>query len=433
MKVSMETLEGLQRKLTVSVSAEQFDNAYQQRLRHLAKSVKLDGFRKGKVPPKVIRQRFGAQVEREALADLIQRSYEQAVLQEKLNPAGPPQIDSQPPVAGEDVRYTAVLEVQPEFALGDLGKIKISRPVVNITDQDIENTLQKLRMQRARWNPVERAIVPGDQVTIDYEGTISGKPFEGGKAADMTVVLGNGQMPEDFESQLEGMSVGQQRTVKVKFAEDYDKEWLRGKKAVFEVTCKRVLESELPELDAAFAREFGVKDGSLEALRDSVRRQLESELAKGIRAYLKGRVMSGLAGLHKVDLPKVMVETEVRQLLQEAMKRWGLKEADLERLPRESFEARARYQALLKLVAAQVIKEKGIQADQETVRSLIRQAVADYENPEEMFNYYLNDRNALRHFQSLAVEDRIVDEVLKEADVVEKEMSFDELMGLARG
>lgn len=428
----METLEGLQRKLTVSVPAEQFDTVYQQRLNALAKSVKLDGFRKGKVPLKVIRQRFGARVEHEALTDLIQRSYEQAVRQEKLNPAGPPQIDSQPPAAGEDVQYTAVLEVQPEFALGDFSKIKITRPVVNITDEDVGNTLEKLRQQRAQWNPVDRGAVRGDQVTIDYAGTVSGKPFEGGKAEDTTLILGNGQMPEDFESQLEGMTAGRQRTIKIKFTDDYDKEWLRGKKAVFEITCKRVLEPRLPELDAAFAREFGVEDGSLEALRDSVRRQMESELAKGIRAYLKGRVMNGLAGLHKIDLPGVMVEAEVRQLQREAMRRWGLKEADLERLPRESFEARARYQVLVKLVAAKVIKEKAIQADQEAVHKVIRQAVADYENPDEMFNYYLSDPNALQHFQSLAVEERIVDEVLKEADVAEKQMSFDEVMRLSR-
>ncbi|HEX7028901.1 MAG TPA: trigger factor [Gammaproteobacteria bacterium] len=431
MKVSMETLEGLRRKLTVSVAAEQLDAVYQERLRALAGSVRLDGFRKGKVPLKVVRQRFGPRVEREALADLIQRSYEQAVRREKLNPAGPPQIDSKPPVAGENVEYTAVLEVQPEFALGDFSKIKISRPVVNITDEDVENTLQKLCQQRAQWNPVKRASARGDRVTIDYEGTVAGEPFEGGKAANVPLILGNGQMPEDFESQLEGVSAGQQRTVKVKFSEDYDKEWLREKKAVFEVTCRQVFESALPELDAAFAREFGIEDGSLQALRDSVRRQLESELAKGIRGYLKGRVMNGLVGLHKLDLPEVMIEAQVRQLLQETMKRWGLKQADLERLPRESFEARARYQVTLQLVAMRMINEKGIQADRETLHKIIRQAVADYENPDEMFDYYLNDPHALQRFESLAVEERIVDEVLKQADVVEKEMSFDEVMRLA--
>lgn len=432
MKVSIETLEGLQRKLTVSVSAEQFDTAYQRRLSALAKTVKLDGFRKGKVPLKVIRQKFGPRVEQEALSDLIQRSYEQAVRKEKLNPAGPPRIDSQPPGPGKDVQYTAVLEVQPEFALGDMGKIKISRPIVNITNQDVENTLQKLRKQRAKWEPVKRAAARGDQVTMDYEGTISGKPFEGGNGADVRVILGEGQMPEDFESQLEGMSAGEQRSIKVKFSDDYDKEWLRGKKAVFKVTCKQILAPNLPELDAAFAREFGVEDGSLDTLRENVRRQMESELAKGIRAYLKGRVLSGLAGLHKFELPKVMVEAQVRQLQQETLQRWGLKEADLERLPREAFEARARQQVHVKLVAARVIREKNIQADQETLHKVIRQAVADYEKPDEMFDYYLNNRKALQHFQSLAVEERMVDEVLKEADVIDKEMSFDELMGLAR-
>lgn len=432
MKVSIETLEGLQRKLTVSVPAEQFDAVYQQRLSALARTVKLDGFRKGKVPLKVIRQKFGPRVESEALAGLIQSSYEQAVRREKLNPAGPPQIDSRPPGPGQDVQYTAVLEVQPEFELGDMGKLMISRPVVNVTDQDVENTLQKLRTQRATWAPVARPAARGDQVTIDYDGTISGEPFEGGKGTGVTVILGEDRMPADFESQLEGMAVGEQSTIKTTFPEDFDKEWLRGKKAVFKVTCKQVLAPELPELDAAFAREFGVGDGSVETLRDNVRQQLESELAKGVRAYLKGRVLGGLVSLHKIELPGVMVEAEVRRLQQETLQRWGLKEADLERLPRESFEARARQQVQLKLVAARLIREKGIQADPETVHKLIRQAVADYEQPDEMFNFYLNNPKALEHFRSLAVEERMVDEVLNTADVVDKEMSFDELMRLAR-
>lgn len=432
MKVSIETLEGLQRKLTVSVPAEQFDAAYQQRLNALARTVKLDGFRKGKVPLKVIRQKFGSRVEREALAGLIQSSYEQAVRREKLNPAGPPHIDSRPPGAGQDVHYTAVLEVQPEFELGDMSKLKISRPVVVITDQDVENTLLKLRKQRAKWEPAERPAASGDQVTVDYEGTLSGEPFEGGQGVDVTVVLGEDRMPADFESQLEGMVAGEQRSIKTTFPEDFDKEWLRGKEAVFEVTCKRVLAPELPGLDAAFAREFGVEDGSVDTLRDNVRHQLESELAKGIRAYLKERVLSGLIGLHKIELPKVMIEAEVRRLQQETLQRWGLKEADLERLPRESFEARARHQVQLKLVAARLIREKGIQADPETVHKIIRQAVADYEQPDEMFNFYLNNPKALEHFRSLAVEERMVDEVLKAADVVDKEMGFDELIRQVR-
>lgn len=432
MKVSIENLEGLQRKLTVSVPAEQFEAAYQQRLSAVAGTVKLDGFRKGKVPLKVVRQKFGARVEREALSELIQRSYEQAVRQEGLSPAGPPQIDSRQPAAGEDVRYTAVFEVLPEFVLGDMSNIKISNPVVNIIDQDVENTLQKLRLQRAEWQAVERAARMGDQITADYAGTISGEPFEGGKGVDVTVILGEGQMPDDFEARLEGMAAGEKRSIKVKFPEHYDREWLRGKKAVFEVVCKRVLEPILPELDEAFAREFGVEDGSLETLRDNVRRQLENELAKGVRAYLKGRVMSGLAGLHTLELPNVMVESEVRQLQQEALQRLGLKETDLDRLPRKVFETRARRQANLKLVFARVVKEKGIQADQETVHKIVRQRVANYENPDEMFDYYLSDPKALRQLQSLAIEERVVDEVLKEADVVEKEMSFDELMRLAR-
>lgn len=432
MQVSVETTKGLERKLTVDLPADEFDSAYQERLRSLAKSAKLNGFRKGKVPLKVIRQRYGESVKQEILADMIQRSYEQALREKQLNPAGMPKIDSHPPTPGEDVRYTATVEVYPEFSLGDLSQIKVTRPAVEITDEDVDSTVDRLRKQHAEWKPVERSARQGDQVKIDFEGTVSGEPFEGNKGEDVAVVLGEGQMPEDFESQLEGIKAGENKTIKVKFPKDYRNEQLQGKKAVFEVTCKEVQEQELPELNEDFIKGFDIEDGSLDTFRDNIRRQLEKERDRALSAYVHKQVMDGLTELHDVELPRVMVDNQVEQLQRETLQRFGLKEDDLERLPRDTFEEQARRRVHVGLVASKLVSEKQIQVGQDAVRRKIEEAVADYENPAEMAQYYMNEPKAVEHFRFQAMEDEMVETVLREAKVEDKTMGFQDLMSLTQ-
>lgn len=428
MHVSVETLEGLKRRLTVQLPAEQFDNAYQQRLKSLARSAKMDGFRKGKVPLNIIRQRYGDRVKQEILADLIQRSYDQAIRQQNLSPAGTPKIDSRPPGSGEDVTYTAVIEVLPEFELADLGKLSIEKPAVEITDRDVDNTLEKLREQRAWWEPVERAAGEGDRVRVDFEGTVGGEPFEGGRGEDVAVVLGAGRMLGDFEAGLEGVSAGEQRRIEITFPEDYAGETLRGKAAVFEVSCREVAGKRLPEPDEEFARSFDVADGSLETLKANIRKQLEAERTKAVRAYLREQTMEGLAALHDIELPEALVEEETDRMQRETAERLGLKESDLNRLPREEFEKRARRRVTLRLVIARLVRQRGIEADREAVRRRIEETVVEYENPDRMLRYFLKDPKAQQHFQSLVLEERVIDEVAQTAQTTDKAMSFDELM-----
>lgn len=432
MHVSLETLDGLKRRLTIQLPAEQFDSAYQQRLQSLAKSAKVDGFRKGKVPMKIIQQRYSASVKQEILTGLIQRSYDQAIRQENLKPAGAPLIDSKSPEPGEGVRYTAIFEVWPEFELADLSKVSIVKPVVDITETDIGNTMEKLREQRSQWQPVKRAARHGDQIKIDFDGTIAGEPFEGGQGTGVTVVLGEAQMMDEIESGLEGISAEEHRSIHITFPDNYPQESLRGNQAVIEIACKQVAEKHLPELNEDFVRSFDIEDGSLDTLRTAIRRQLESELNKGVRAFLREQVMTTLINLHDMELPQTLVEMETNRLQQETAQRLGLNKSVLSKWPHEEFEKRARRRVHLRLIVARLVNEKNIQVDQQAVLRKIEETVIDYQDPEEMRRYYLSNRNAMQHFKSLALEERVIDQVVQDAQTIDKVMRLEELMQAAR-
>jgi trigger factor len=428
MQVAVEKTKGLERKITVHLPAEQFESACNKRLQSIAKTAKLDGFRPGKVPHSVVQKRYGETVRYEVLNDLIKNTYGQALDQEKLQPAGLPQIDSQPPSAGQDVEYTATFEVLPEFELADLGKIKINKPLVEIVDQDVENTIERLRKQHAEWIETERAARNGDQVKIDFQGTVDGEVFDGGKGEDITLELGSGRMIDGFEAQLEGIKSGEQRDLKVKFPKDYQAEQLRGKKAVFACQCKAVLEQKLPGMDGEFVKACGIEDGKMDSLRGKIREHMESELGQRTQYYLREQVMEGLIAQHKIGLPNVMIDEEIESLRQQTAQRLGLKEVDIEKLPRDGFEERARQRVHLALVLARLTKEKDIKPDLDRVKELVAQAVAHYPNAEQMVQYYLSSPEAMRHFQSMAVEEQAIDLVLESAKTSEKKMSFEELM-----
>lgn len=428
MQVSVEVTQGLGRKMTVSLPSEQFEKAYDERLKSLAKTSKMPGFRPGKVPIKVIQQKYGASVRQEILSDLIQNSYGQALGQEKLHPAGMPHIDSKPPNIGEDVKFTAEFEVFPEITLSDFGKLKIVKASVDIDAKDIDQNIERLRQQRATWKPVARAAKKGDQVKIDFNGTIDGEAFDGGKGEDVTVELGSGQMLEDFERQLEGIAVDQQREFKIKFPKDYMSESLRGKKALFSVSCNAVLEQELPELNEEFAKSYGAEDGSVDSLRNRIDEYLQRERDQHIRAYLKEQVMDGLVDLHKIELPNVMLDAEIESLQQQAAQRMGMKKIDIDKLPRDGFEERARRRVHLGLVVNKLTETNSMKPDQEKVQELMMQSVAGYENPEQMLQYYMGNREFMQQFHSMALEEQVVDFVLEQAKVSEKSMALDQLL-----
>jgi trigger factor len=428
MRVSVESGKGLKRKLKIQLPAEQFDKAFDARLKSIAKTAKLAGFRPGKVPLKVIRQKYGASVKQEILSDLVQRSYGQAIAEAKLKPAGMPQIDAKPAKLGQDVEFTAIFEVYPEIKLGDLQKLKIEQPVVEIQAEDIEKMLDKLRRQRAEWVDVQRAARDGDQLRIDFEGTINGEAFEGGSAQNISLVLGKGQMIEGFEEQLVGINAAAERTIKVKFPKDYPKSELQGKKAEFKILCHAVAEQKLPEVNEDFIKSYGVSEGGLEALKKELQQHMERELAENSRSYVKRQLMDGLLEMHKVELPDVMVDQEIQQLQQQALQRMGMPAGAAAHLPKDLFEEQARRRVALALLFAKITEDKKIKVDSGAIKARIEQIASQYEQPEEVMQYYMSNKNLFRQVESMVIEDQIIGDLLEQAKTSKKDMRFNELI-----
>lgn len=428
MQASLVVLDGLKRQLEVQLPAEQFESALQQRLQTLAKSSKLNGFRKGKVPMKVIQQRYGNSVKQEILANLIQHSFQQAARDQNLKPACAPRITSTSAEPGHDVKYTALFEISPDYEIADLSKINVTKPVVAITDSDVDNTLEKLRLQQADWETVTRGATTGDQVKIDFAGTTSGEAFAGSNGSNTVITLGEQQMPADFEQKLDGIKKGEQRTIEIVFPADFANTSLQGKQATYAVDCKDVYEPQLPDLDEAFAKLYGFEDGSVDSLRAGVKLQLEKELTKNIQSHINKQVMDSVIELHDIPLPEMLIENHINQLQYETLQRMGLKETDKERLPQAHFAARARKLVHMGIVGARLVDEMHIVANKQAVQGKIEAAICDYEDPEEMLRYYQKNPDAMERFRLLAVEDQLVAEILKQAQVNEQQMSFDELI-----
>jgi trigger factor len=428
MRVSVESGKGLKRKLKIQLPAEQFDKAFDARLKSIAKTAKLAGFRPGKVPLKVIRQKYGATVKQEILSDLVQRSYGQAIAEAKLKPAGMPQIDARPAKLGQDVEFTAIFEVYPEIKLGDLQKLKIEQPVVEIQAEDIEKMLDKLRRQRAEWVDVQRPAHDGDQLRIDFEGTINGEAFEGGSAQNISLELGKGQMIEGFEEQLVGINPAAERTIKVKFPKDYPKSELQGKKAEFKILCHAVAEQKLPEVNEDFIKSYGVSEGGLEALKKELQQHMERELAENSRSYVKRQLMDGLLEMHKVELPDVLVDQEIQQLQQQALQRMGMPAGAAAHLPKDLFEEQARRRVALALLFAKITEDKKIKVDSGAIKARIEQIASQYEQPEQVVQYYMSNKNLFRQVESMVIEDQIISDLLEQAKTSKKDMRFSELI-----
>ena len=323
MQVSIETLEGLQRKMTVQVPADKIETAIDQKLKQLSKTVKMDGFRPGKVPVSVVKQKFGGQVRNEVVSDLIESTYREAIVQEKLRPAGMPQIE---PVDGEDknsMAYSASFEVYPEIEAVELSSIEIEKPVADISDEDMDNMLNKLREQRKQWNEVDRAAAEGDQVTCDFEGTIDGETFEGGSGKDMAVEIGAGRMLKEFEEGLTGMSKDEEKSVDVTFPEDYHGKDVAGKTAQFALKVSKVTEAALPEFDEELVKSFGVESGKLDDFKKEVRANMEKELSQKVKTTLKNTVMAGLLEKNEVSAPTALVNDEIKNLKMQMAQNMG--------------------------------------------------------------------------------------------------------------
>lgn len=429
-----ENTNQLEKSLGLVVALDQIEAEVDSRLKKLARSVKMQGFRPGKVPFKIVAQQYGSQVRQEVLADAVQKRFSETVREQNLRVAGYPRIEAMPASAGaQHLEFSATFEVYPEVAVGDISAAAIERPVVEVTGQDIDKTIEILRKQRARYEPVERVAVAGDQVEIDYSGTLGGAEFKGGSAKGVAVVLGDGRLLADFESQLIGMRVGESKSFELTFPADYHAREMAGKTVVFTVALKRVAEPQLPELDADFARGLGVADGDLTVMRSEIKANLEREANKRIQAVLKERVMQILLEATPLELPLALIGMEIRRLMEQAhqdLQARGMNPKDIQLQP-DFFEEQARRRVSLGLILAELLRTQNLQASAEQVRALVDDFAQSYEQPEEVVNWYYADRARLSEVESLAMENNVVAWALARAAVTDKPTRFDELMGNA--
>jgi len=430
MQVSVETTSGLQRRMTVTVPEDQIDQAVESRLKNLARTVKIQGFRPGKVPFKVVKQRYEGQVRDEVVSEVMQRSFIEAVGQEKLRPAGSPEIDAKSVTPGQGLEYTATFEVYPEISVAPLEGVTIQTPTCEVSDADIDHMIDTIRKQHQEWEAVERAAADGDQVTIDFTGTIDGEPFQGNQGNDVPIVLGQGRMIAGFEEGLTGAKAGEERTLDVTFPEDYRATELAGKTAQFAVTVKSVEAPKLPEVDEAFAKRLGVASGKVEDLRAEVRANMEREVAQAQKSKAKQAVMDKMLEINSLEVPQALVDNEAKVLAKQMadnLARQGANPADL-KLDPSAFDEQARRRVTLGLILAEVVNQQNLSADAARVRKTIEDMASAYEHPEEVVKWYYADKSRLSEVESIVLEEQVVEWVLGQANVVEEPLSFQQLM-----
>ncbi len=422
MQVSVEAGEGLERKMTVQIPAETVEVEVNNRLNSLKNSVRIDGFRPGKVPMKVIKQQYSAKILHEVGNELMQRSFQEAVQQEKLHPAGDPVISASDLAIGQGVEYTATFEVYPVVDLKPVSELSLEKVTAAVGDSDVDEMIETLRKQRMTWLTVDRASADGDRVTIDFVGKVDGEEFDGGSSQGMTVVIGAGSMIPGFEENLQGLSVGDETTFKVPFPDDYNAENLAGKEAEFSISMKKIEAPELPEVDEDFAKAFGIEDGGVDALRKEIRENMGRELDKATRMNLKNGVMDALVKSNPVEVPKAIVRQEAETL----KKQIDAEQPDSRSVDSLMDEGKRRVQ--LGILLAEVAKISGLKVDPAKVSERIQEMGRDYEDPEEFTRYYASNPQLMRGVETLVMEDMLVDWIVAQAAVTEKTVSFQEMM-----
>ena len=425
MQVSVETTGNIDRKMTVAVPAAQIDQEVEKRLKSMAGRVRIDGFRPGKVPFSLIKKRYEDSVRYEIVEKLLGSSFQQAAGQEKLRVAGLPKIDLKTMEAGKDLEYEAIFQVYPEFIVGNIETLTISRPNAEVTDADLDKMVEIIRKQNQEWQETDRAAQNGDRVKIDFAGTVDGEAFEGGTASDYSVELGMGRMLKDFEEGLVGMKVGEEKTVDVAFPENYHAENLKGKTAQFKLTMKQVQEPVLPELDADFIKRFGVDDGSIDSFRAEVRKNMRRELGNAIKTQVKQQVMDGLAQLHEIDIPAALVEDEIRYIREEFSQNTG---ASAYNMPAELFQPQAERRVKLGLLVGEIIRQNNMQRDPARVEAMLENLASTYEEPQALKDYYRSNRQAMQTIEAAVMEEMIVEWVLEKANVTDETRDFDSIM-----
>jgi len=434
MQTSLENLGQLERRLNMAVPVDEIEKQVDERLKKLSRTLRMSGFRPGKVPLKLVAQQYGSQVRSEVIGDAVQKAFGDAVREQNLRVAGYPRIE---PKAGEadakSIEFSATFEVYPEVVLGGVGDSRIERATLTVGDAEVDKTLQILRKQRQHFHQVERPAAEGDRITADFLGTIDGVEFAGGKADDFVFVLGEKKMLPEFEANARGLAPGASKTFDLTFPADYHGKDVAGKTARFELTVKLVEEAHLPDVDAEFAQSLGVADGNLEQMRAEVKANIEREVKKRTQSDIKNKVMEVLLDTTRIDLPKALIEMETQRLVQSTRADLEARGMKMEQLPLnpEMFEQQARRRVSLGLIMAEMVKTHDLAAKPEQVRALVEEQAETYEHPDEVVKWLYSQPQRLSEMESLVLEDNVVTWVLKQAKVEDKTVNFDEFMGKA--
>ena len=428
MQVSVEKTSELSRKMTVSVPEAVVQEKMAERLKSLARSVKIDGFRPGKVPQHVVKKMYGDRIRGEIASELIKATYYDALQDQDLKPAGHPYIE--PVDETEGFKYTAVFEVYPEITLEGIDQLEVVRPVAAVSDSDVENMIEKLRAQQQSWHIVDRPAQEHDRVTISFSGTSEGENFTDGRVEDFQVVCGSKKMIPGFEDNLVGLETGSNKTFTLTFPEDYDNKVLAGKVAQFAVDVIKVEEPLLPEIDEDFVKAYGIEDGSVESFREDVRNNMDRELEQALRSKLKSSVMDALYEKIQLTVPNTLVDMEVDSLMKpykETAKRQKMKLEDL-KLPRDVFEEQAKRRVALGLILGEIIQKNAIKLDSNKVRSTIEDLARSYERPDDVINWYYSDESRLTDVQQMVLEDQVIEWLVARAKVSDETVNFNDVM-----
>ena len=417
---------GLKKKMTIEISSDLISEGVEKRLIAIGRRAKIKGFRPGKVPSNVVKQHYGAEAHQETVSELIQKSYIEAIDENKLRPAGSPTITPKDN-KGNNLSYTASFEVFPDIKLKGLNKIIVEKPDVNITDQDLEDMLLKLRKQKRSWRQTDKKSSEGYQVNIDFKGTLNGELIKGGEGSNVPVVLGEGQMLPDFEKALYGLKAGEDKSFKVKFPKKYHSEELAGKKVDFVSTVNYVEEEVLPELNEDFVKEFGIKDGDIDKLKLDVKRNMEREVSQRITQDIKEQVMSSLIKTNKILIPNIMKENEILNMQKESMRQMGIEDDD-KMPPAEDFTEMAEKRVRLGLLLSQVIEDNSLTVDSKRVQNRVEEMCAGYENPSEMIERYLGNKQFLTQIHTMALEEQAIDLLAEKGKEKIKKVSFNDYM-----
>ena len=427
MQVTVETKEGLERVLTITVPAANIEDAVNAELRNIAKNRRFDGFRKGKVPMKMVAKMYGSAVRHDKMGEVMQRHFIEAIVKDKINPAGAPTFAPVEFAEGQDLVFTATFEIYPEVTLQGLDKVVVEKPQVEVKDEDVAEMLETLRKQQSTWADADVAAEDGTRATINFVGSIDGELFEGGKADNFPLEMGQGRMIPGFEDGIKGKKAGDELTIDVNFPEDYHAENLKGKAAQFAITVVKVEARELPEMNDEFVTKFGA-EGGVEGLKAEVRKNMERELAQAVKNKIKEQAINGLVEQNDIDVPSALIDQEVEVLRQQAVQRFGGNADTAPELPRELFEEQAKRRVVVGLLLGEVIKSEELKADDEKVKALINEMASAYEDPTEVVAYYEGNEQMMNNMRNVALEEQAVEAILAKAQVSDKEVRFNELM-----